>query len=255
MSTVSAMASNLYLQYEYLTGSSSTGSSSSAATNPLLSEFANSSSVSGLSTTDLLSQAQAAQASNAESASFSAKQASALATFYNDTGSVNAAAQKITGASDTSFSLDGGDGSVTADTVKSLVSAYNTLLSDTSSHSAYVRSSALSAMKAGVADSKSALSQIGVTVGSDGKLTVDEDTLNTALKNDPDAVKKALTGANGLATNLRQSSQALMSRSLSSYAAAQSAAGSGTAFYNYAAFLNASSLWSSLSGSLLNTTA
>lgn len=256
MSTVSAMASSLYLQYETLTGASSGSSASgSSATSSLLSEFSNSSTTSGLSLTDLLTQAESAQASNAASASFGTSQQTALTKFYSETSSVNSAAQAITGSSGYGLSFDGENGSVTESTVESLVSAYNTLLGDTASNSAYVSSSALSTMKMGVEDSSAALSQIGVTLGSDGKLTVDEDTLASVLENDPDAVKEAMTGVNGLATNLQQSSQELMGQSLSSYAATQSAGSSAAAFYNYAAYLNTTSLWSTLSGSLLNTTA
>ena len=46
------------------------------------------------------------------------------------------------------------------------------------------------------------LSQIGVTIGSDGTLSVDSDTLNSALQQNPTAVKSMFTGSNGLGTQL-----------------------------------------------------
>lgn len=279
MSTVDAMASNIYMQYAYANSGSAAGGSTSNSSasgpasgdslqNGLLSQLSESSSVesslitqltgtaaSGVSLSDLLSEAENAQAQNASNASFAGSQASALQTFNNDVSAVFSAAQKVTGSTGLGLSYDSDGGDVSESSVDALVSAYNSLVQNTAGNSAYVRSDAISSLKMDVDGSASSLSEIGVTENGDGTLSVDSDTLESALQNAPGSVEQALTGANGLASNLQLSAQGLMSQPLSTFAAAQSPSGGSSALYTEAAMLSASSLWSALSGSLLNTAA
>lgn len=87
------------------------------------------------------------------------------------------------------------------DSIASFVSDYNdaTDLFSKNSDVSTALSGLAKSFSTGTKNSRNVLSSIGITVDTSGKMTVDQNTLTDAVKNDYDTVKSVLSGSTGLA--------------------------------------------------------
>ncbi len=134
-------------------------------------------------------------------------QTSSLSTFYNESSALSSSAGALYHAAQDPSSLS-------YDDLSSFVDSFNSLLSGSGSSSGYVDSGDLSTLKESVTDNADALSAIGITANSDGTLSVDEGTFQSALSSDPNSVASTL---GNLASSVQSSSQTLASNTFASY--------------------------------------
>lgn len=232
MSSIGSISS-MISQYESLiSGSSSSSSSTSSAssasdTSSLLSELESESSdssssllsaltgtsSSSSSSSSLLS-ALTGSSSNSSSSTYAdeiealaASKTTALGEFYSYAKSLFSASDTLSGQTEDSSTLS-------YDDVSAFVTAYNNLVTYASDNSGYLGSTGMSGVKDAVTDNEDALSGIGITVNSDGTLSVDESTLESALSSDASGVASTLSS---VADATKSSASSLASSSLDKY--------------------------------------
>ena len=249
MSTIDGMA-QLYLG-SYSAGASGSGAQTSGIDSALSDLLSTGNTAGGgVSTEEILSQAEQAITVDDSNQAQQLNQTNALVQFYNDASSLNQAAAQL---SPSAYS-DDGSAALTESNIDNFVSAYNSIVSDANGSQRYISPDALDGLTQGFEDEAGNLQTIGITQNSDGTLSIDEDTLNSAIENDPDAVASALTGADGLASNTVSATQDILNKPLSRYAAALSPQNNnGADFYSIASAINASDSFSTFLGQMMNT--
>ncbi len=139
------------------------------------------------------------------------------------------------------------------DTVQDLVNSYNDTISFLKDNSEVSARVGRMASNFGDTTYRSAnYESIGITVGSDGKLTIDEDTLAESIANNPDKVSSIL-GKGGLAGKATQHIDTANSQRDQLFPAAKSMLGnelSAAALYTGKSFINMTSI--SNIGNLVN---
>jgi flagellar hook-associated protein 2 len=210
MSAISSLSS-LINQYQSLNSQSSSSSSSSSILSALEAEGTATSSVTG-SLLDALNGTDSSSASSVGEAVESQlySKTTALGDFYSDSSSLTTAAGSL-------YSATQDPSSLTYDNVSNFVDAYNKFITSSSENSEYVKSSDISTFKDTLTNSEDSLSEIGVTINSDGTLSVDEDKLNSALNSDSSSVASTL---GSLSSSVKSASSALTSNVLSNYTSA-----------------------------------
>jgi len=241
MSSIQSLSSFLNQYKSIMSGSgsssSSTGStsSSSSASSLLLELQAEESASDSTSTSD-------SSTDDVVGSVFS--KASALSEFYGYTSSLSSSASTLYSESEDSTDLN-------TDDISSFVSAYNNLINYADENTSYVSANQLESIKQNVTDAADSLSSIGITVNSDGTMTVDNDTLESALTDDATSVASTL---NSLTSNTKASAKTLTNSSLENYIASfkESIAGY-TKLSKCSSLLDYSSSDSSLFGQLLDS--
>lgn len=167
-------------------------------------------------------------------------------TVYLDDGAVTVSLQ---GAGDATLAIVPDEAGV-HDAVTSLVSRINSLINFYNENSDYIKEDVLSSLKNILADHKTDLGSIGVTIGDGFTLQVDVDDLTSTLNQDPLAVKDIFTGFNGLAVEINSFTSRVSSDSPLNYA--KEADSFSEDFTDFIYDSSASRLKQLLAGSLLN---
>ena len=97
---------------------------------------------------------------------------------------------------------------------ESIPTGKNVSSASASDDSEYVNSSDLQSMEQSISDSENSLFSIGITVNSDGTLSINQDTLKSALSDDASNVASVL---NGVASDTKSSASSLVSNALANY--------------------------------------
>lgn len=202
MSAISSISS-LFSQYESrISGSGSNSTSNTAST--LLSTLENNSSS---SVSSLLGSSSTSSSVDDESESLFTSKTNSLGEFYSY-------AKKLSSAADSLYSESENPSTLSYDDISAFVTSYNNAVNYASQNSEYVNSNELSSVQANITNSKSNLSSIGITVNSDGTLSINKDTLTSSLSNDASTVASTLKN---VASATKTSSAKLVSNSLTNY--------------------------------------
>ncbi len=208
MSLIDSLSSAIG-QHDSITAKTS-GSSTSESEASLLAEVKSNSSA----TTEGLVSALTQQSSSTTESSLENtlgsllfSKSESLGTVYTDAKSLSSAAGTL--ASKTADNLTYSD-------VSDFVSKYNALLDDADESTASLNGSDLESVKEAVSGNSEALAAIGITADSDGTLSIDDDTFESALASDSSSVVSTLEST---ASSVKTASSSLISDTLASYTA------------------------------------
>jgi len=168
-------------------------------------------------------------------------------TVYLDDGMVTATLQG-TGEADLTVAPDGEE---VQDAVTGLVSGLNSLIGNLEENSDYIKDEVLATVTSFIEYHEDELASIGITLGDDGTLVVDEGLLAEAVSEDPEAIEELFGGFDGLAVQVSNYASQIATHSPLNYAT--EAEDISTEFADYIYNASADLLQESLLGSLLNT--
>lgn len=129
------------------------------------------------------------------------KDTTGLSTMKKDADSLKTATEKLQDADLWKQTAGSVDTDKVTSAVKSFVSSYNDTVAQAAKVSSKEVSQSMQYMSSMTNTMSKALAKVGVTVGTDGKLAVDEDTLKKA---DTNAVKALFSGAGSYGTQIEK---------------------------------------------------
>lgn len=191
-----------------------------------------------LSPTALYNEAEQATQNTITNDQSATEQANALAQFSSYANTLYQYANQLQTSTE-----DGSNSTATSD-ISNFVDAYNNMISFANENNQYLTSSVVSDLNSNYNNISSDLQSIGITQNSDGTLSIDQDTLDDALQNDPSAVQSSFSGSNGIAVTTGAIAQSIIQSPLSDYASqtnttnsTTSATSGSSALYNNFAVL------------------